>query len=544
MGFLSGRSMRADASWSPLDDRWYGSLGFQSDAGIAVSAQTILNCGAVLAAVRFKAQSFGLCPPKVYIEKPGNIREEDRGHYLFRVLRDPNAWQTGFQWRQHTAFNTIVHGNAYNEIMGGDGFFVEELRPLKPECMRIVDQKSDGSLVYEYTPHTPGVAPKRLSQSDVLHFRDLSQNGYAGIVTYQLLRNIVGIALSAEKHAAKFMAKGARIGGVLTSKATLPPTVRQEAEKSLQLAWGGPENEGKIALLGAEFDFKAVTMDHQKSQFLELRDFQVEEVLRALGVPGVVVGYSKNLMGYASADAFFEKGGIKHCLLPLVENFQDQIDKDLILKADQHYCKFSLATLLRASTKDEWELLIKASGGPIISTNEARRIIDRNPDPDPESDKIARPTNMSTGVPDDKPGQPPVPPPAKPKPTPPDDDDAEQARRFAQLAVNAAARVIRRQVSALQGSSGVGAVRRYAGNAKGWGAWVAKFREEQPAVVERELGADAAAARAFVELQAVALSANGAAAAENWEATWYPALEAMALGEPWQELLNQEEPAA
>lgn len=537
MGFLSGRSARADVTWSPLDERWYGALGGMSDAGIAVDAQTILNCGAVLAAVRFKAESFGICTPKVYVEKPGNINEEDRLHYLHKLLRRPNKGQTGFSWRMHTAFNVILHGNSYNRIVAGDRSFVQELHQLEPEYMRVVDQRSDGSLVYEYRSAKPGKAAERLSQSEVLHFRGLSQNGYTGIVTYQVLRNIVGIALSAEKHASRFLKQGARIAGVLASKTTLPEEVRKRAEDGLRAQWGGAENEGKIALLGADFEFRAVSQDHQKSQFMELRDHQVEEVLRALGVPGVVVGYSKNLMGYASAEAFFEKGGIKHCLLPMVQNFEDEIDYALLLDSDQHYCKFSLATLLRASTKDEYDTLLKAAGRPLLTGNEARRILDMNPDPDPSMDKVLLPADMTTSTDDSsqfldtrEDNAPPSPVPPPPKPPPPADDGSQAlARRFALVA---AERLVRREIAAITGTKETrGAAVRFASNPDGWDAWVRSFYRAHAQLVAKTLGLSEHGATRYCDYQRDELEKGGVKVTETWERDRAPVLAEMALAE-------------
>lgn len=554
MGFLSGSS-KAGTVVSPWDDRWYmPMLGMTSDAGITISPDTALLCGTVLAALRFKAQSFGICPPKVYIEREKNgrsIREEDRQHYLFKLLRRPNLWQTGFQWRTLMGLHSSMWGNAYNRIVESDRVFVGQLRPLHPSCTRVIDQAGDGRLIYEYRSPRIGVAPERLSQDQVLHFRDLSLDGFTGLVTYQLIRNIVGIALSAERHASMFMKQGARIAGIVSPKGSIAEAAQKRAERGLKRAWGGPDSEGKVVLLGQEFDYKPVSHNHRESQFIELRDHQVEEVLRALGVPGVVVGYSKNLMGYASADAFFEKGGIKHCLLPMVENFQDEIDYALIRETDPHYCKFSLDTLVRASTKDTYDMLYKASGGPIMSTNEARRIVDLNPDDSPACDEILRPKNMGTAeenaAEDDPPPPAPAAPPARPTPTSPSDEEDEQAARLARLqqfAVDAAAGVIRREIAAVKGNGRtIGAGQRYKGNASAWAQWVEKFYDEHAAVVSRELKVSAEAARVYTGHQAGELLRVGPEAAHEavgaWEASRYPVLEAMALGEPWEPLLKE-----
>jgi len=59
MGLLK-QAWQASVSWTPLDERWYQSdLGGVSASGIAISAEGILRCGTVLAAVRFLSDAWG-----------------------------------------------------------------------------------------------------------------------------------------------------------------------------------------------------------------------------------------------------------------------------------------------------------------------------------------------------------------------------------------------------------------------------------------------------------------------------------------------------
>jgi phage portal protein BeeE len=94
-----GSQARATADLSAFDDRWYSpSLGLDTDAGIALSADTIHKCAAVLAAVRFKADAVAVCPPKAIEYLGDGSRKPAPNHYAQKLLRNPNAWQTGFQW--------------------------------------------------------------------------------------------------------------------------------------------------------------------------------------------------------------------------------------------------------------------------------------------------------------------------------------------------------------------------------------------------------------------------------------------------------------
>lgn len=530
---------RASVSWSVLDDRWYQDLGLRSDAGLALNADTIFRCGVVLAAVRFLADAWAMCPPNVGV-RTADSRTMDPRHYAQRVLRNPNAWQTGFRWRHVNMTWATTWGNSYNRILGGRSAFVEELRPIHPSRCRVVDQRSDGSLVYEYTPVT-GPA-QRLGQEEVLHFRGISLDGLSGAPMYALIRNAVGIALLAERHTSTFLKKGSRLAGLLVPTGAMEATQRTALRDSWNEAFGGSENTGTVGVLPFGVSFTPVASDNQKAQLLELRDFQVGDALRFLGVPGVVVGYGEKTATYASAKEFFESGGIKHCVLPWVTNFEQEAEKALLVEGDDHYIKYNLDVLLRANTKDRFEALFKAIGRPWMSVNEGRRIEDMNPDDDPASDEIARPVNMdATGSEPEEPepeptdGAPPAPPKPRPPVKPPPDDGEEDARLIRsawQFATDAAARVVRREVATIKGSNGSrGAAVRFAGDSAAWRAWVEDFYEKHAAHVAAALHMPEPRARAYAAQQREALLAGGLATVELWEETVTPRLAALALGE-------------
>lgn len=528
---------RADVTWGPLDERWYTpDLGLPGDSGFAIGADTLFRCGTVLAAVRFLADAYAMCPPQVVRHVGDNERKPDPTHYLQRVLRNPNLWQTGVRWRHVNMTWVATWGNAYNRIVGSPRSFAEELRPMHPSQCRLIDQRPDGSLVYEFTPHR---GPKEiLSQDQVLHFRGISLDGMRGAPIYQLIRNAVGIALAAEKHMATFLRKGSRLAGILIPTAPTKPDQRKLLRESWNETFGGPENTGTVATLPYGVEFKAVATDNQKSQFLEMTDGQVGAVLRALGVPGVVVGYMGDKTAtYASADAFFEKGGIKHCVMPWVVNFEAEEEKALLLDGDDRQVKHNLDVLLRANTKDRYDSLFKATGRPFMTGNEARRIEDMNPDPDPSMDKVLLPGNMGTKEPDPEPAPDPKQPapgrPApgrKPKPPPPDED--EEAASSTQFVIDAAARVIRRELTHIRGGAGrMGGAIRFAGDPAGWDGWVRKFYEGHAAHVVDVMHVGADVAAAYVARQRDELLAGGAAVTDSWEADRVPALAALALGE-------------
>lgn len=529
-----GAAPQASVEWTtfdPLSPFWYQDRpGVQTDAGVFVGPETITRCGTVLAALRFLGDAVGLCTPQVFIDR-GDRREPDRDHYLHRTLRKPNAWQVGYRWRHHVMFNLGCYGKSPHRIVAGPDSFADELRPLHPACFKVIEQKRDGSLLYEYRPPN-GDAPEKLRQDEVLHFRGISADGMDGLPMHELIRQTVGVALAAERHIGTFLKKGTRLSGVLSTPNALEKDVKERFKASWAEAYSGSDQVGKVPLLESGMTFTPMTMEHSKAQMLELTDNQVGAILRFLGVPGVVVGYGEKTATYASAKEFFQEGGIKHCLLPWLENLEDEIDNALIARDDPHYVKFNLDVLLRASLKDRYDAYFKATGRPWMTVNEARRDEDMNPDPDPASDKIGVPVNMGETFAEDEQPEPAAPPTMRPRPKPAPADPEEEARvRRAsvaeQLAVNMAARVVRRELAAM---SDPRRIKLAAADPKRWAGFVSDWYQAHAVHVSEAMALPAEEARAYADGQRDALLAGGLGVLATWEDTAVPRLADLVLG--------------
>jgi HK97 family phage portal protein len=536
MGLLAAAlgGFRATSAWDVTDPRWYQEeLGGVSSSAVGVSPETLFNCGVVLAAVRFRADLWSQSQPSVVRRVGQGRREYVDNHYAQTVLRDPCVWMTGVRWR-HLMMIRAQLGNAYALIEGGPTSFVDELRPTTR--IKIKDQNADGRLVYEYRPQNGPV--ENLGQERVLHFRGFSTDGVQGLAMHVLLRNAVGIALLAERHTATFLRKGSRIAGLLIPTGDIGgKEKRKELADSVNEAFGGPENTGTMGVLPWQVDFKPISMDNQKAQLLELRDFQVGDILRFLGVPGVVVNWGEKTATFASAEQFFEEA--RRCVLPWVVNFEAEEEKALLPRGSNLSIKHNLDAVLRADTEKRYRANFQAAGGPWMTGNEIRAIEDQNPiTDDPRMDKVGGTANTNVAAPEatndapeDSPKPPPQFPPKKPMPEPPPDDgeaDAVARLRFSAAVAwtDIAARVVRREVSGLRVSAA-----HFARDPAGWRKWLAGYYDKHAAHMAEALHVSEAQAQAYTDEHREALISSGLSVVETWEAECIPRLASLALGE-------------
>lgn len=523
------------ASQSPdaLNSFWYArdpsGYVYESSLGIALSAETMLRCGTVLAAVGFRGDSWAMCPPST-VRKLGDRHKEDSTHYSQLVLRNPNKWMTGNRWRHLHGVWMALWGNAYSEMKPGPRSFADELWPLHPSVTKPVDQRADGSLLYLHTP--PGQEERTLGQERVLRFHDLSTDGIKGVDMYQLIRNVVGIALLAEKHLTTFLSKGTRISGLLVPTTPLDTDQRKRLKDSVNEDLGGTKSTGMLGIMPHGVDIKPLSITHREAQFMELSDHVIGAILRFLRVPGFVIGYQGDKANtYASAKETAQEA-LRHTVLPIITNIEAEEEKALLVAGDGRQIKHNMDVLLRVNTVDRYAALTKATGRPFMTGNEARGVEGLDPSDQEDMDKVLMPSNMMGEEPEPEPRPAPLPFPA-PAPAPDDEEEEESpaaaaARRFAR---DAAARVVRREISAIRGGNGggPGAARRFARNPDGWEVWVRDYYDRHAAHVAEVMHIPEEKARGYAEGQRIALLTGGLAAMETWEQENVPRLVALAL---------------
>lgn len=464
---------------------WVSPEGFALEdgvSGIAVSATAIKQCGVVLAALSFLANSVAVCAPSVYRtnETSGKRTLVPKTHYLRRVLRKPNPKQSGFRWIGSSVWRAALYGNSYSEILPATlktepySTAVGRLRPLNPKVTRIVDERESGELIYQTT--RPGKGVERIQQDKMFHLRGVSEDGDSGEEIYKLMRMAVEIAKVAEKHTSTFLRKGSRLSGLLITSGPMTEDKRKELRQSINENNGGPDNTGTFGILPFGVEVKPIASSNRDGQLQEIREFQLGDILRFLRVPGIVVGYSEKTQGYGSAKEFYESGGLKHCVLPWIENFEAEIEFALVSEDDDIEVEFDMDVLTRPETWARIDSLTKAAGRPFMTGNEARVAQNMNPvEGDPSMDKVkdetpgggfAAQNGGEKGGAPKKPGNKP-----KPDPAPSDDNEARRAAAaFKRVVMNSASMLVEHENNMVAAKAP-----KYASNQKGWVTWVEGF---------------------------------------------------------------------
>ena len=350
--------------------------GGRSDAGITVTDSTALALSTVWACVRAIADPIGFLPLHVYRRRPDGGRQRAPRHEAYYLLHD-SPWKniTAVQFRSTLQAHVLLRGNGFARIWRRSGSGqLYGLEILDPDRMRLVID-DDGEMHYEYASRR-GVL--RLGIDEVLHLRGLSHDGLWGYSVITQARQALGLAAALESYGARFFASGGRLPYLLRH----PGNFRSEQEfEQFRARWkeayGSTDTWHTPAVLTGGLEYVPIGIKMEDAQFLNSRQFQVQEICRWFRV-------SPHLVADLSRATFsnIEHLGIEFLTQTLsywLEVWEQEINLKLL--GPGHYAEFDVNALVRGAFESRMRGYATQLQNGIISINEARALENLNPIP-------------------------------------------------------------------------------------------------------------------------------------------------------------------
>lgn len=357
--------------------------GHRSKAGVAVSRESSFRVSAFFACLRAIAQGSAQVPLKLFqdFDQGGLSRKRvARDHAIYDLIAaKPNSWQTAFEFRETLAIHAAM-GNAYvyKNIYRGK---VAELILLNPGQV-MAEQKPDWSITYKVRGSNGEI--KELDASLIWHLRGPSWDGFLGLELMKLARDALGLSIALEQSQSRLHENGVQPTGVYSVDAVLD--LEQHKKLTAWLKTYAGANVGTPLVLDRGAKWIQQSMTGRDAQQKEVRDQQVEEVCRFMGVQPIVIGYTGDKAStYASAEAMFAAHRVQ-CLAPWWTRIQASADINLLTDEERrkgYYFKHIANGLLLASAKDQAEYFAKAlgsGGAPAWMTqDEVRSLVEYDP---------------------------------------------------------------------------------------------------------------------------------------------------------------------
>ena len=338
-----------------------------------LTAQTAARVTAILACLRFLAQAIA-CMPVEILHTGDRKKRPAIDLPCYPVLtRQPNGWQSTYSYLEQVVYHTGLYGNAYSLIVPGSRGFCSELVPLHPSRM-IVKRMSDNSL--EYTYQDAFGRQETYQQTQIVHYRWLSDNGYLGQMPADLCGTSVSLARKLDIAASAYWDNSARPDTVLETSERIPEEGMQALRAGWRDAYGGPRNRGKVAVLPKHVQAKTLDGNSmESSQYMQQRQAIVGEIARIFGVPSTLIG-DTGAMKWSTVEQEFISAQV-FCLLPWQHRIESALDISVLQTyGNDVYCKLDNRGLLRADTAGRAQLYQSLWTMGAITPNEIRELED------------------------------------------------------------------------------------------------------------------------------------------------------------------------
>lgn len=287
------------------------------------------------------------------------------------VLRKPNRYQTRITFLIQWIISKYVNGNTYILKERDARGVVRALYVLDPTRVRPM-VSPDGTVLYELAAdNLAGVMTAvRVPASEMIHD-----------VMVPLFHPLCGVspitacflpalqAIRAQGQSAQFFANGATPGGILTSPIPIDDEEAEKMGRAWQERFSG-DNAGKVAVLGGDLKYQALTMSATDAQLVEQLKLSGEMVCSAFHVPAFMVGAAP-APAYNNVEALNSQY-YSQCLQNPIESIEVLLDEGLGL-SDSLGTELDLDGLLRMDTPALVKAAAESIGGGGMSPNEARR---------------------------------------------------------------------------------------------------------------------------------------------------------------------------
>ena len=250
------------------------------------SPENAEKLGAVAAAHRILTNSLAAMPWQIR-RKDGEQRLEVDHALAYPLKTRANAYMSPYMAEKVILSRAFWYGAGYAYIERDERGAVSEIIPIPAEP-EISMNARDNMRWYKFTvPDTQAygkVLTRKFAESQILRFLFETYDGVGGRGMLHIGKEAIDTDLKAQKYGNRFYTNGARLSGVIEVNAELGPDKRTQLKEEFNRKYSG-DNAFKVAVLDLGMKYTQLGISHQEAQYLENREFSVEEVSRATGIP-------------------------------------------------------------------------------------------------------------------------------------------------------------------------------------------------------------------------------------------------------------------
>lgn len=344
--------------------------GAPSLAGVSVTEQSALGLSAVFRAVSLIAGGIATLPLRTVQDQNGITQR------VPSWLDLPAGGLTKFELIETTMLHLLLNGNAFlAHVYGGAGQLVG-VNPIHPQAVG-VDVDKHG--VKSYKVNLADGTTRTFNDTNMTHVRWLSTDGIHGLSPLQLARNgAFGTSIAADKTAAQLFGNGMLVSAIATVDEKLPEDDAKAIKEGLNQKLGGVGNAGEIAFINRKVTITPWQLKPEDAQWLQSREFQIEEIARIYGVPATLIGLSDKQSSWGTGIREMHQAMARWTFMPWTTRIEQRLS---LLLPTHRKAEFDYRDLLAPDPETEINLLIAQVEAGLLTNAEARAILNRPPLP-------------------------------------------------------------------------------------------------------------------------------------------------------------------
>lgn len=362
--------------WSSVDS------GRKTVSSEYVSEEKALNYSAVWCATQLLCGTGASLPLPLYSGLMDEDRAKEREHPVYRILNgQPNREQTAYSFRSLMWQWQVNWGNAYAEIErqgnSSEGRIVA-LWPLHPSRVK-VERDENRELVYEVRDESGG-GKTYLDPWQMFHVPSIvTHDGIVGHGVIEHARESIGAGIAMEKYGANWFGSG---GGVPRVVIEHPAKWDDQQRRAFREEWsaiyGGPEGQ-KVAVLGGGAKATPLSLNAEDSQFLQTRQFAIEEIARWYRVPPHMLQHLLRAT-YSNVEHLGIEF-VQYSLIPWLRLWEQAIWQKLLTQREKEslFAEHNVDALLRGDSAARGAFYHQGINDGWLSRNEVRKFENLTP---------------------------------------------------------------------------------------------------------------------------------------------------------------------
>lgn len=358
--------------------------GYPLFGPVPVGETNAMTLSAVFRAVSLVAGALGSLPLRTLEQQTDGTSVRSAS-----VLDNPGLGQwTPMEWKELIGVYLLLHGAApLLKVRGGGGQLIG-YRPLHPRCVAVVEDLTvmGGR---KFTVTLEDGTKRDMDADDITYIPGLSLDGVTGVSVITAARLGFSTALAGDKAAFRTFTNGNMTAGMITPDGDdFDPDDAAAIKEVVNRKVLGPENAGDIPVINRALKFTQWTMSAADAQFLESRTFSIDEIGRWFGVPPHLLGLTEKSTSWGQGIAEQNRGLARYTLAPWTTRIEQRLSVDIPAGKS---AEFDYAQFIAPSPEDEIGLLIDQVNAGLLTLNEARRVRNMPPLPDPAADLARTP---------------------------------------------------------------------------------------------------------------------------------------------------------